>query len=129
MVDRTNGLRFAGALSAAGLAVVTLADVWGKQEAQDIFDPTWIRYAAERNYVGVTADDDLRYSPQNKAALLETGLQVFCFPNGNLPWKTQVGRMFAHLPEMERLIAEVPGAWMAKLYADSVAIVWPPSLK
>ncbi len=129
MVDRTNGLRFAGALTAAGLAVVTLADVWGKQEAQEILDTAWIRHAAEQNYIGVTADDDLRYSPQNKVALIETGLQVFCFPNGNLPWRTQVGRMLAHLPEMERLIAEVPGTWMAKLYADSVAIVWPPNLR
>jgi hypothetical protein len=80
MLDRTNGLRFAGALSAAGLTVVTLADVWGKQEAQDIADPVWIRHATERNFVGVTAGDDLRYSPQNKTALIETGLQVFCFP-------------------------------------------------
>ena len=79
------------------------------------------------NYVGVTADDDLRYS--HKALLIETVLQVFCFPNNNLPWRTQVGRLLAHLPEMERLIEEVPGAWMAKLYAESVTIVWPPDLR
>jgi hypothetical protein len=116
-------------LSAAGLTVVTLADIWGKLNAQDIADPVWIRHAAERNFAGVTADDDLRYSPHNKAALIETGLQVFCFPNGNLPWKTQADRMLTHIREMERLIAEVPGAWMAKMYADSVAIAWPPSLR
>jgi hypothetical protein len=28
------------------VSVVTLADVWGKQQAQDIPDPMWISYAA-----------------------------------------------------------------------------------
>jgi hypothetical protein len=85
MVDRTNGHRFVGAFRAAGVSVVTLADVWGKQQAQDIPDPMWISYAAGRGYTGLTADDDLRYAPSNKHALINSGLQVFCFPNGNLP--------------------------------------------
>jgi len=129
MVDRTNGRRFVGALRAAGVSVVTLADVWGEPQAQDIPDPTWISYAAERGYTALTADDDLRYAPSNKQALTNSGLRVLCFPNGNLPWRTQVGRVLAHLLEIDRLITEVPGPWMAKLYGDGVKIVWPPELR
>lgn len=64
MVDRTNGRRFIAALRAADLSVVTLADVWGEQQAQGIPDPMWISHAAERGFVGLTADDDLRYALQ-----------------------------------------------------------------
>ncbi len=129
MVDRTNGRRFVGALRAAGVSVVTLADVWGEQQAQDIPDPMWISHAAERGYTGLTADDDLRYAPSNKQALTNSGLRVFCFPNGNLPWRTQVGRVLAHLLEIDRLVTDVPGPWMAKLYGYGVEIVWPPELR
>ena len=129
MVDRISGRRFVVALRAAGVSVVTLADVWGEQQAQDIPDPMWISHAAERGYTGITADDDLRYAPSNKQALTNSGLRVFCFPNGNLPWQTQVGRVLAHLLEIDRLVTEVPGPWMAKLYGGRVEIVWPPELR
>ena len=53
MVDRTSGRRFVVALRAAGVSVVTLADVWGEQQAQDIPDPMWISHAAERGYTAL----------------------------------------------------------------------------
>lgn len=86
----------------------------------------WISHAAERGYTGLTADDDLRYAPLNKQALTNSGLQVCCFLNGNLRWRTQVDRVLAYLPEIGRLVTEVPGPWMVKLYGDGVQIVWPP---
>jgi hypothetical protein len=89
----------------------------------------WISYAAGRGYTGRTADDDLHYVPSNKQALTNSGLRVFYFPNGNLPWRTQVARVLAHLLETDRLVTEVPGPWMAKLYSDGVEIVWPPELR
>jgi len=91
-------------------------------------DPAWIHYAAAHGMVGLTVDDAIRYPP-NKQALVESKLQVFCFPNGNLTWKVQVGRILSHLDRMERYIAEVPGAWLAKVYQHDVEIVWPPEVR
>lgn len=117
------------ALRAADLDVTTLADIWGEEAAQRVPDDEWIRYAGERAMIALTADDAIRYYPPNKEALLGSSLRVFCFPHGNLTWRSQVERILGNRHRMERYVAEMPGPWLAKLYSDQVEVVWPPEAR
>jgi hypothetical protein len=69
LVDRSLGSRSVpAALRAAGLAVCTLADIYGEQQSQLISDPEWISYAAEHDLVVLCKDDWIRRRPLERRA-------------------------------------------------------------
>ena len=126
LVDRTQGRRFVEQIRNAGLDAITLADVWGRNQAQLVKDVEWISWAAGNGCVGLTADESIRYLAAERDAISACGLQVFCFPHNNLLVAEQVRRVVQHAAGMKRLAADEPGPWLAAIYAGELTVKWRP---
>jgi hypothetical protein len=120
-VDRSLGATsIADGLRAEGFALVTIAEFYGKREAQHIADPTWIRDATERGLVLLHADKRVRYNPLEKAAMLEVGACSFALSNNNLSGLAVVARFVKHRDRIEQVILERDGPYFYQVYDDKI---------
>lgn len=124
LVDRSLGKSIAEGLRAYGVTVHTLASVYGEQGAQQLADETWLDDAGERGWAVLTKDDAIRRRPNERDALMEHGLRVFCITNAQLTGSEQLARLVANLDRIVRQ-AETPGPYIYGVYEERIDRLWP----
>ena len=84
-VDRSLGRRqVPELLRADGWELVTLAEHYGIPADEGVADVDWLRLAGEQGWPVLMKDEQIRYRPAERAALLKHGVRAFCLTSGNL---------------------------------------------
>jgi hypothetical protein len=124
-VDRSLGKSIVAGLRAAGLQVLSMADVYGEKAAQLLPDEVWLRDAGENDWVVLTKDDVIRRRPAERDALTEAEVRVFCLTNRNMRAAAQTERFVANRHRIVRQ-ARKPGPYIYGVYDKRLQRLWPP---
>lgn len=124
-VDRSLGKSIVAGLRAAGLQVLSMADVYGEKAAQLLADEVWLRDAGENDWVVLTKDDAIRRRPAERDALTETEVRVFCLTNRNMRAAAQTERFLANRHRIVRQ-AHKTGPYIYGVYEAGLRRIWPP---
>lgn len=109
-VDRSLGRRqVPELLRADGWELVTLAEHYGIPADEGVADVDWLRLAGEQGWPVLMKDEQIRYRPAERAALLKHGVRAFCLTSGNLTGR-QMGDLFRRHRTAIWEHAEAPGA-------------------
>jgi len=80
-VDRSIGRRkVPGALRALGATVIAHDEIF----PDDTSDEAWLSEAGRKGWIVITRDDRIRYRPNEKEMMIESGALVFVLTGGNL---------------------------------------------
>jgi len=123
-VDRSLGKSILAGLRAAGLQVLSMADVYGEKAAQLLADEVWLRDAGENDWIVLTKDDAIRRRPAERDALTEAEVRVFCLTNRNMRAATQTERFVANRHRIVRQARE-PGPYIYGVYDGVLRRLWP----
>lgn len=123
-VDRSLGKSIVAGLRAAGLKVLSMADVYGEKAAQLLPDEVWLRDAGENDWVVLTKDDAIRRRPAERDALTEAEVRVFCLTNRNMRAADQTERFVANRHRIVRQ-ARKPGPYIYGVYEAGLRRLWP----
>lgn len=127
LVDRSLGrVHLPAALRGIGLAVHTLASVYGEERAQEVTDETWIELAGQRDWVVLTKDDRIRRRPAEREAFVRAGLRVFCLTQRHLKAEEQTHRFVSNINRILQR-ARRPGPYIYGVYERRLERIWPPS--
>lgn len=125
LLDRSLGHHIvAGALRAAGLDVITLADHYGEQHAQQVPDEQWLSLAGQNDWIVLHKDDRIRRRPAELAAIQANRVRVFCITNANLTGPQMAERYLANLERIERA-ARRDGPYVYGVYEQTIIRLWP----
>jgi len=125
LIDHSLGrLVLPAALREVGLAVKTLADVYGEAKSQEIEDVDWINLAASRNWVVLCKDDRIRRRPAERQALTDGNVRVFCLTNRHLSFADQAAYF---VDNRFRIIqkSNKPGPYLYGVYKDKIEKLRP----
>jgi hypothetical protein len=126
LINRSLGrYRLARALRAEGLAVRTMAEVYGEAIGQGLDDETWLADAGRNGWIVLMKDDAIRRRPAERDALVAHNVRAFCLTNANLRAADQAARFIANIPGILRQ-AHRPGPYIYGVYRDSLRRLWPP---
>lgn len=82
---------------------------------QDTPDEVWLWGVGDNGWVVLTKDDQIRYRPLERRALMAAGVRAFVLAARNLN-ALEMGRVFvAALPAMQKLLARHKGPFIAKV--------------
>jgi hypothetical protein len=123
-VDRSLGKGIAEALRACGLAVHTMASVYGEKRAQRLPDRVWLRDAGRNGWIVLTKDDAIRRRPAERDALIDAGVRVFCLTSAQLRGAEQAARFVENRHRIIRQ-SRKPGPYIYGVYAGRIARLWP----
>jgi hypothetical protein len=123
-VDRSLGKSIVAGLRAAGLQVLSMADVYGEKAAQLLADEVWLRDAGENDWVVLTKDDAIRRRPAERDALTEAEVRVFCLTNRNMRAAAQTERFVANRHRIVRQ-ARKSGPYIYGVYQTGLRRLWP----
>ena len=123
-IDRSLGKSIADGLRAVGLAVHTMASVYGEERAQKLPDEVWLRDAGANGWVVLTKDDAIRRRPAERDALTEAGVRVFCLTSAQLRGAEQTARFVENRHRIIRQ-ARTAGPYIYGVYAKRIARLWP----
>lgn len=68
----------------AGLALTTMREHYGKDQAQGVADTEWIELTAARGWIAFHKDDAIRRNAAERLAVTRLSARMFCIPNANL---------------------------------------------
>lgn len=123
-VDRSLGKSILAGLRAAGLQVLSMADVYGEKAAQLLADEVWLRDAGENDWVVLTKDDAIRRRPAERDALTAAEVRVFCLTNRNMRAAAQTERFVANCHRIVRQAGK-PGPYIYGVYEAELRRLWP----
>lgn len=123
-LDRSLGKSIAQGLRACGLAVYTMASVYGEKAAQRLPDDVWLRDAGQHGWVVLTKDDAIRRRPAEREAMIEAGVRVFCLTNAQLRGSEQTSRFVENRHRIMRQ-ACTPGPYIYGVYQGQIRRLWP----
>ena len=123
-LDRSLGKSIAEALRAAGLAVHTMASVYGEDRAQKLPDHVWLRDAGRNGWVVLTKDDAIRRRPAEREAMIDAGVRVFCLTSAQLRGSEQAARFVDNRHRIIRQSSK-PGPYIYGVYQGRIARLWP----
>lgn len=123
-VDRSLGKSIVEALRDAGLAVHSMADIYGEKRAQLLVDEVWLRDAGKHDWIVLTKDDAIRRRPAERDALTEAAVRVFCLTNRKLRGAEQTERFVSNRHRILRQ-ARRPGPYIYAVYAEGIRRLWP----
>lgn len=114
--DRDLGHRFAQILRSAGIAV---------ERHDDHFQPTtpdveWIAAVARRGWVALTHNGRIRYTPNERDAVMEAGLPLLVVV-GRAPLPLLAESLVRTMPRVESFLARHQPPFIAKVYRPSPA--------
>jgi len=112
--DRDLGLRFPQILIEAGLTVERHRDHF----AHDAADEAWLAEIGRRGWVAVTHNSRIRYTPNEKAAVIRHGVRLLVII-GQAPFPELARSFVATLQRIESFLAEHPPPLIAKVYRAS----------
>jgi predicted nuclease of predicted toxin-antitoxin system len=120
-VDRCLGKAVVQALRNAGAHVEAHDDNF----AQDAPDAEWIPNVAEREWVILTKDKNIRRRAGEREALVTARAKIITLTSGNMRG-ADMGTLFVgHLDAMERLAATQPAPFVAILGPAGLEVVLP----
>lgn len=123
-VDRSLGKSIVTGLRAAGLHVLSMADVYGEKAAQLLADEVWLRDAGENDWVVLTKVDAIRRRPAERDALTEAEVRVFCLTNRNMRGAAQTERFVKNSHRIVRQACQ-PGPYIYGVYETGLRKLWP----
>ena len=123
-VDRSLGKSIVEGLRVAGLAVRSMAEVYGEKRAQLLDDQVWLRDAGENGWIVLTKDDAIRRRPAERDALTEAAVRVFCLTNRNMRGEEQTERFVSNRHRILRQ-ARKPGPYIYGVYEKGLKRLWP----
>jgi PIN like domain len=123
-VDRSLGKSIVAGLRAAGLQVLSMADVYGEAAAQLLADEIWLWDAGENDWVVLTKDDAIRRRPAERDALTEAEVRVFCLTNRNMRGAAQTERFVTNRHRIVRQACQ-PGPYIYGVYEAGLRRLWP----
>ena len=102
-LDRSLGrIQVPSVLRAAGLDLVTLAEVYGIPADEGIADETWLTRAGQEGWVVLMKDERIRHRPVERRALLDHGVRAFCLARRDIRAAEMAGLFLAAHPEITR---------------------------
>lgn len=112
-VDRSLGRRkVPEALRSAGRDVVVHDDLFDV----DTPDRVWLDRAGREGWVVLAKDDRIRYEPEERRALLDTGVRAFVLTNASLTGAEQAALFRQRLDAIERYAGEHAGPYIVGVY-------------
>lgn len=123
-VDRSLGKSIVEGLRATGLAVHSMADIYGEKRAQRLDDEIWLRDAGKNDWIVLTKDDAIRRRPAERDALTEAAVRVFCLTNRNLRGTEQIERFVSNRYRILRQ-SRKPGPYIYGVYEKGLKRLWP----
>jgi len=119
-LDRSLGKKkVAQALRQAGAVVEVHADHF----PADARDEDWLRVVGSRGWIVLTKDERIRYRPNERRALLRSGVRAFILTARNLTGE-EMGAVFVKsLSHMRRLVQRRRGALIAAVTRAGVRLV------
>jgi hypothetical protein len=124
-VDRSLGKSIVEGLRAAGLTVLSMADVYGEERAQLLPDEVWLRDAGEKGWVVLTKDDAIRRRPAERDAMIAAAVRVFCLTTAQLRGTEQTERFIANRHRILRQSRKA-GPYIYGVYEKGLKRLWPP---
>jgi hypothetical protein len=92
--------------------------------AQGTPDSDWLPVVGAERWILLTKDDRIRYRPNEREALLNSGVRAFVFTGGNMSGVEMADTIIAALPKIRRLLAKNTAAFVARITSvGDVAIV------
>jgi len=114
--DRNLGKRFGLRLRALGLTV----EIHDDHLPQDALDETVLRLVAKRGWVLLTLDEQMRYRPAEKEAILRHGAAVIHLKTSKKwPLPSLADHFAAHVVRVERFLKRNPPPLFAIYRIDS----------
>lgn len=106
---------FPGILREAGIAVHRHADHF----RPDAPDTEWLPMVAERGWIILSNDRAILRRPLERDAVMQSGACLLVLIGGDAP-AAQLARNFVNtLPQVQRLLAQTPPPFIAKVYRPS----------
>ena len=103
-IDRSLGRHQVPALlRSAGLRLVTLAERYGVPADESIEDERWIRDAGERGEAVFMKDEQIRYRPAEKMAIVTYSVRAFCLSRRDLTAPAMADLFLGHLDAIVRV--------------------------
>jgi len=115
--DRDLGKRFPEILRAADLRVERHDDHFGQLTP----DPEWIRETGRRDWVALTRDARIRYSPLAVETLMESGARLFVIV-GRLTTDQAATVFLRQRKRVERLLRKESKPFVGKIRRDTVEV-------
>lgn len=122
-VDRCLGKAAAQALRDAGASV----EVHDDHFARDAPDEEWIPQVAERGWVILTKDKNIRRRAGEREAVVTAQARIITLTSGNMRGADMAALFVGHLAEMEGLATTQPVPFVAILGPDGLRVVLPKS--
>ena len=116
--DRDLGKQFPAALRAHGLVVETHDDHFGQQTPDEV----WLAAVAKRNWIVLTRDKRIRYSPVALSAALGAEARVLILVAKNLTHARLAEVFIDSLPRVRRLLGGQQEAFVGKIRRDAVDV-------
>ena len=114
--DRDLGKQFPAILRDAGLQVERHADHF----AQDCPDPDWLRVIGERGWIAITHDLNIRYKPNERAAVTAHGVALLVVI-GHAPYAELARAFVTTVPRILHFIEQHRPPYIAKVYRPSAS--------
>lgn len=115
-LDRSLGrIQVPSILRAAGLDLVTLAEVYGVPADEGIADEEWLTRAGQEGWVVLMKDERIRSRPAERQALVDHGVRAFCLARRDIRAAEMAGsfwlyvrRWFGRAPSLDPSSASFP---------------------
>jgi predicted nuclease of predicted toxin-antitoxin system len=120
-VDRCLGKAAGQALRDAGASV----EVHDDHFAQNAPDEEWIPQVAERGWVILTKDKNIRRHAGEREAVVTAHARIITLTSGNMRGADMAVLFVAHLTEMEDLATAQPAPFVAVLGPNGLQVVLP----
>ena len=120
-VDRCLGTHVSNALQEAGLRVERHATHF----AEDADDATWLSDVGSRGWIVLTKDKAISSKPVELEAVKRANIRMFALSGQGMTGE-QMARAFTdNLRKMGRIIKNNPPPFIARVYANGVALIFP----
>lgn len=114
--DRDLGLQFPKILQDAGLAVERHRDHF----APNAPDEQWLAFVGRKNWVALTHNSRIRYTPNEKQAVISHGVRLLVVI-GQAPYPELAKSFVATRPRIEAFLEKHDAPFIAKVYRASPA--------
>jgi PIN like domain len=84
-------------------------------------DEDWLSLPGERGWAVLTKDKAQRYSPLEKAKILEHQLKIFAFSSGNLSGGDMAALLKANLRRLDRFARRHPAPFVASINRTGIS--------
>jgi hypothetical protein len=113
-------------LRADGWVLEAMFEVYGHQMAQRLDDPPWIEDATKKDQAILSKDQQLRYQPEPRDAILNARARVFILAKAELKGEDQVAWFLNNKTRIFRACRK-PGPYIYRVYEKRIEHWWPRS--